>query len=890
MDERQIAGRFEDLERRIAALERRMGSAAEPVAPAPAPPVAPAAAVEPPIIPPPLPRSAVALPSAVPAPSAPVAPVPPPIAPASPAAGSDRGEMRGLEHFVGLKLAAWAGGVIVIAGIAIFAKFAIERGWFADVPPAGKLALAYGASLVFAAAGLLLRRVAGRIPAGALLAAGIGGMYVSTCAGVQPFNVFGTGASLVVGVLVAIVGAALTLRMREPIVAGISLFGAYLVPAFSLEGTMTFSPSPEQATAAGAYVTAIYAVALTLARIGPSSFGKLRAVGLLQAIIGGQLIWQLRADSPAITTGFVGLWWAMAVAECTIAALRGRMLALNVTYTAGATLVATPLAILGALQANPATSPYSWLPAAMAAVCVMGAFVTGAPVPRGGIDERDRQEDPVGTQAALTCQAMFWAFVVLAGSLLIAQVGVVVRGGALPVSWAVMGVGATVAAQRVGNRAVPWLGFASMLLAALAAAVLVLSSRGGAGAIVWEAGTAGSWWYIRVTEGLWAPAIVAAALAAGARLWNRQRAEDASPMGAAAVLAVAATLLWISVAMTVCSGFAAMTAVMFAGIAAAFGRNRALARGLVLASSILVGALWPIVLFFATVFEQEAGGLDAAAAVPVAVVAPLALLAVRTADLREAGRLLGWAFGYAMCGAAFLVLMRSVLRDDGSNAAMLGGMEWASFVLALSGAIGALAARGDRWRVVRGVGVVGVVMSVFLVSIVSILRALNPPAGVPWLEQWFLNPGTFAAAFAGAALVGLRGGAGMLPSGERPLAVTAVLGFVVFSASMVSRFFDPGTLPPFESSASLQRAAVSVWLAIASLGLVITGFRADRRAVRWVGLVLLGFTALKVLVLDMAGADPIWRVAAMVLTGLLLVGTSVVYSRATRSEEKPPEP
>lgn len=812
-----------------------------------------------------------------------------PSAPSASSAPSAPGELRGLEHFVGLKVAAWAGGVIVIAGIAIFAKFAIERGWFADLPAAGKLALAYGVSAAFAVAGILLRRIAGRIPAGALLAAGIGGMYVSTCAGVQPFNVFGTGASLAVGVVVAIVGAALTLRMREPIVAGISLFGAYLVPAFSLEGTMTFSPSAEQATAAGAYVTAIYAVALTLARVGPSSFGRLRAVGLLQAVIGGQLIGQLRADSPAITTGFVGLWWAMAVAECTLAALHGRMLASNVTFAAGATLVATPLAILGALQANPATSPYSWLPAIMAAVCVMGAFVTGAPVPAGGIDDQDRRDDPRGAAAALTCQAMFRTFAILAGALVIAQVGVVVRGGALPVSWAVMGLGATVAAQRVGNRAVPWLGFASMLLAAVAAAFVVLTSGGGAGAMVWEAGSAGSWWHIQVTEGLWAPAIVAAVLAAGARLWSMERAAEAAPSAAAVVLAVAGTLLWMGVSMTACSGFAAMTAVMFAAIAAAFGRNQGIARGLVLASAIVVGGLWPMVALYAVVFAREAGGLDAAAAVPVAVVAPLALLAVRTADAREAGRLLGWAFGYAMCGAAFLVLIRSVARDGTASAAVLAGMEWASFVLALSGAVGAFAARGDRWRIVRSIGVVGVVMSVFLVSLVSILRALNPPAGLPWIEQWFLNPGTLAAALAGAGLVGLRGGAGSLPAGARPLAVTAVLGFVVLSASMVSRFFDPSCMPPFASSESMQRAAVSVWLALASLGLVIAGFRADRRAVRWVGLVMLGFTALKVLILDLAGADPVWRVAAMVLTGLLLVGTSVVYARATRSEGRPPE-
>jgi uncharacterized membrane protein len=114
-----------------------------------------------------------------------------------------------------------------------------------------------------------------------------------------------------------------------------------------------------------------------------------------------------------------------------------------------------------------------------------------------------------------------------------------------------------------------------------------------------------------------------------------------------------------------------------------------------------------------------------------------------------------------------------------------------------------------------------------------------------------------------------------------------VIGFVAFSATMVARFFDPRTGPPFESSVALERAAVSVWLALAALGLVIVGFRANRTAVRWAGLSLLGFTALKVVVLDLAGAEPIWRVAAFIATGLLLVGTSVVYSRASRVSGPP---
>jgi uncharacterized membrane protein len=52
---------------------------------------------------------------------------------------------------------------------------------------------------------------------------------------------------------------------------------------------------------------------------------------------------------------------------------------------------------------------------------------------------------------------------------------------------------------------------------------------------------------------------------------------------------------------------------------------------------------------------------------------------------------------------------------------------------------------------------------------------------------------------------------------------------------------------------------------------------------RWTGLGLLGAAAVKVLVLDMSGAEPAWRVVALMVTGILLVVTSVVYSRAGRA-------
>jgi uncharacterized membrane protein len=63
------------------------------------------------------------------------------------------------------------------------------------------------------------------------------------------------------------------------------------------------------------------------------------------------------------------------------------------------------------------------------------------------------------------------------------------------------------------------------------------------------------------------------------------------------------------------------------------------------------------------------------------------------------------------------------------------------------------------------------------------------------------------------------------------------------------------------------------------------GFRKNAAQLRYVGLALIGLVALKVLIFDMRNADTMWRVLALLIIGLLLVVTSVVYSKAARANK-----
>jgi uncharacterized membrane protein len=52
-----------------------------------------------------------------------------------------------------------------------------------------------------------------------------------------------------------------------------------------------------------------------------------------------------------------------------------------------------------------------------------------------------------------------------------------------------------------------------------------------------------------------------------------------------------------------------------------------------------------------------------------------------------------------------------------------------------------------------------------------------------------------------------------------------------------------------------------------------------------IAIAMLGIIELKVLIFDMANADTMWRVLALLIIGLLLVVTSALYSKAARADK-----
>ncbi|MFO1078315.1 MAG: DUF2339 domain-containing protein [Planctomycetota bacterium] len=86
---------------------------------------------------------------------------------------------------------------------------------------------------------------------------------------------------------------------------------------------------------------------------------------------------------------------------------------------------------------------------------------------------------------------------------------------------------------------------------------------------------------------------------------------------------------------------------------------------------------------------------------------------------------------------------------------------------------------------------------------------------------------------------------------------------------------------PAEAERRANFSITVTWIA-AAIALLIWGFRRDRRAVRLIALLLFVLTAAKLLVLDMSGAQQVYRILAFVLVGITFVGASWLYHRAEK--------
>ncbi len=87
----------------------------------------------------------------------------------------------------------------------------------------------------------------------------------------------------------------------------------------------------------------------------------------------------------------------------------------------------------------------------------------------------------------------------------------------------------------------------------------------------------------------------------------------------------------------------------------------------------------------------------------------------------------------------------------------------------------------------------------------------------------------------------------------------------------IDRYFDSNTMG--------KHMGLSMYWMLYGVLLVLLGFARNVSACRYVGLGLLTMTVVKVLIIDLSTIDQIWRVISFIVSGLLLIATSVAYRK-----------
>lgn len=169
---------------------------------------------------------------------------------------------------------------------------------------------------------------------------------------------------------------------------------------------------------------------------------------------------------------------------------------------------------------------------------------------------------------------------------------------------------------------------------------------------------------------------------------------------------------------------------------------------------------------------------------------------------------------------------------------------------------------------------------VYLAAIDFTTRTATDPAfwGVWAITLWL----SAAVLVALAAALG-RGAEPDSTDGKIALLLWAATGLTLFLGitGELGRFFRLATTSGGNSALAGSLAISAWWLFFAS-GLVVLGFRRNQKQVRVAGLAVAGLALAKVIIADLSSLDALYRVASVLILGLVSLSLAYLYHRQDR--------
>ena len=690
-----------------------------------------------------------------------------------------------LERRIGGQVFAVAGALIVVIGLALAVKVAIDQGWFKLFPPGLRcLAIAaVGAGLL--ALGEVLRTRVRAIAVAGLNAAGIGALFVAAYASYGVFHLISAPVAFAAMSGAAGVGLAVALRHGFLSSAVLSLVGAYMVPVLLAEAETNPYVMP-------VYLLLLSAVALTLAAARARPFGPVRDVAWIGAGLLG-FFWTL-AEAESVPGAVLAFWacaWAMHQAELLVTASRGHLWG---KVEAGGTKDErdAPPSVSGEAgapehrQAGRQSHRKKWRrrvePILLAVSTTAGAVAIGAVV----LEHRTQWEHwlaPAAAFAATSAIAITFgghlrvlrdkprtdletlaaAHAAQAGALLITTIALALGGWVEVSAWLAMGVGAVVAGRWTGARSLEGYGLAMLAIASTRLAVYDVAA--GPASVPWSvaAGVAIAPWTVLVL-GAGAAWMVAGSLMLVAVRDEDDRAPVRPRPGPATACAALGAAMWM-LAPAHFDSSAAPVCVVWLGLSLALLAESRLERRLhleVLGAIVAAVAIFPWMIaadFAAWLHDARAPGTHPALWLAAAVTVCLlvhAWAARRRFSWDEYGS--PWPLLAALGGAvAFAATSIEVARcaallaDDDTARRAAVSIWWGLWGVSL--------VVGGFWRRAPGVRYVGLA----LMAIAAAKAVLLDLAGVPplWRVASFVGLGALmlgVAVLYGRVSAGMEGG------------------------------------------------------------------------------------------------------------------------------------
>src|SRR6266852_6541234 len=133
------------------------------------------------------------------------------------------------EQFMGVKLFAWAGGLALFLGVALFVKYSFDNNL---VPPELRVALGFLAGLGLLVGGVLLSSKEYPALSQTLCATGVLILYAVTfaCRSIYHFQFFGAIPTFLLMVLITTTAFLLAIRLNAQVVAILGMLGGFLTP------------------------------------------------------------------------------------------------------------------------------------------------------------------------------------------------------------------------------------------------------------------------------------------------------------------------------------------------------------------------------------------------------------------------------------------------------------------------------------------------------------------------------------------------------------------------------------------------------------------------------------------------------------------------------------